>query len=159
MAETRLLTYDKLILAFSAVIQRPIKNSNQNFETLGALNVDEEIEIEMDGWNRQTVKLSKDETRQIELIEDDFANFVAFKSDDVVAVNLVDQTNPGFGEGPFGGGGFGGTGLGDVSSGIEGLFVAQGRFTDLQLQNLSTNEDENYETRLDIIAIKFKEEE
>lgn len=149
--ETPVLVDDRLQLSFAAVIQRPRNNSLYVFDNMATMLKDEEITVEMDGYNKQTLRLAVGETKTIELIESDYCDLLCFISNGYVAVQLLDKTSFGFGEGSFGSGGFGGDSLGQTTQGINGLFVAQGKFTDMSLSNLADTQ-----VIVEIFAVKFK---
>jgi len=147
---------DKVLLGLTVSIQRSRNQSLSVFDEMARYMVDKELTTAMDGWQRQAFKLKAGETgRVIELIEDDFANFIAVLTNDRVYIDLADRTNTGFGGPPtFGEGGFGGVGLGQLKAGIKGVYIVQGRFTDLIMSNLQ----QETEVRVELLAIKFAED-
>jgi hypothetical protein len=105
----------------------------------------------MDGHDRQTIKLNTGEEKTFQLVGSDFCDFIALNSSGLMALQLTDETSEGFGKGFFGSGTFGGESIGDSDQGIKGLFVAQGKFTNLTVLNLDSDA-----ISIDLIAIKFE---
>jgi hypothetical protein len=150
----QILINDKVLLGLAVSIQRPFRNSLNNYDIMSNFLVDKELETTMDGWNRQTFRVAANEQNKIiELIEDDTANFIAMITSGRLYVDLMDRSQSPFGGPPsFGGGGFGGTGLGNLKAGIKGVYIVQGTFTDLILSNL-----EDFIVNVDLLTIKFSE--
>src|SRR3972149_2483649 len=104
-----------------------------DFELWAQLKTNKKVEIT--DWTRERFVLAPQTTQNIEFGESVTVNFMYLEVQGSVMLDLMDESQTGFGEGGFGEGGFGGVGSPLSGFHVNGIFCAEGDYSSLVLTN------------------------